>query len=56
MKNNHTCPLCKGTGKVTKRVAESRISVRDREKYNATMREVNKKARLRKANEKLVAS
>lgn len=47
-KPTHCCPLCKGTGKVTKKIAEARISVRDRAKYNATMRLVNEKARQRK--------
>ncbi len=48
MSTKHDCPLCSGTGKVTKQVAASKIVVRDRTKYNATMREVNKNARLRK--------
>lgn len=47
-KPSHDCPLCEGTGKVSAKVAEAKIVVRDREKYNATMRAVNKAARERK--------
>lgn len=47
-KPTHTCPLCDGTGKVSAKVAESKIDVRDREKYNERMRAVNARARQRK--------
>lgn len=47
-KSNHECPLCNGSGKVSAKVADSMIVVRDRKKFNETMREVNKRARERK--------
>lgn len=47
-KPNHDCPLCKGTGKTSARVADAMIIVRDRKKFNETMRRVNAAARLRK--------
>lgn len=47
-KPNHTCPLCKGSGAVSARVAKSKITVVNREKYNETMRAVNERARLRR--------
>jgi hypothetical protein len=50
----HECPLCKGSGKVTARIAKSKISTRDREKFNASMREVNKRARERAKLKELV--
>lgn len=52
-KPNHDCPLCKGTGKTSARVADAMIIVRDRKKFNETMRRVNAAARLRK-KEKLL--
>lgn len=53
---SYKCPLCDGTGKVSKRVAESRIVVRDRKKYNETMKAVNAKARARKKSEEGLAT
>ena len=47
-KDTHDCPLCKGTGKVTAKVANSRVSLRNREVFNATMRKVNARAAARK--------
>lgn len=47
-KNISNCPLCKGSGKVSAKIAASKITVRDRAKYNAGMRAVNKSARARK--------
>lgn len=47
-KSNHVCPLCKGSGKVSARIANSRVTIRDRKKYNETMRAVNQRARDRK--------
>jgi hypothetical protein len=47
-KATHDCPLCHGAGKVSAKIADSKITVRDREKYNLSMRLVNKNARDRK--------
>jgi hypothetical protein len=55
-KPTHDCPLCEGTGKVSAKIAESKITVRDRNKYNKTMLAVNKKARDRRKAKKLVAT
>lgn len=55
-KPSSECPLCDGTGKVSKRVAGAKIIVADREKYNATMRAVNKRARERKKAENAIAT
>ena len=46
-KATHDCPLCEGTGKVSAKIAGAKIAVRDREKYNANMREINRRARER---------
>lgn len=55
-KPSHDCPLCEGTGKVSARVASAKIVVRDREKYNETMKAVNAKARARKKSEEGLAT
>lgn len=55
-KPSHDCPLCKGSGKVSARIAESKIAVRDREKYNETMRLVNRRARERNKSQDAVAT
>jgi len=55
-KHTHDCPLCDGTGKVSKRVAESKIDIRDREKWNESMRKINAAARARKKLEKSLAT
>lgn len=47
-KPSHDCPLCEGTGKVSAKVAASKIVVRDRAAYNLKMRDVNQRARDRK--------
>jgi len=47
-KATHDCPLCHGSGKVSAKIAESKITVRDRARYNESMRVVNKNARDRK--------
>lgn len=55
-KPSSECPLCEGTGKVSKRVAKSKITVVDREKWNASMRVVNKRARERKKAQEALAT
>ena len=47
-KATHDCPLCHGSGKVSAKIADSKITVRDREAYNVKMREINARARARK--------
>lgn len=54
-RKTHPCPLCDGSGSVTAAIANARISIRDREKYNETMRDVNRRARLR-AKKKALAT
>jgi hypothetical protein len=47
-KATRDCPLCKGSGKVSAKIAEAKITVRDRARYNESMKNVNARARERK--------
>jgi hypothetical protein len=55
-KHHRDCPLCGGSGKVSDQIADSLIIVRDRAKFNETMRRVNAKARKRRKRKKAVAT
>ncbi len=55
-KTTHKCPLCAGTGTVSARVAAAKIDVRDRAKYNETMRKYNERFRAKKKSKEAIAT
>lgn len=50
---NSKCPLCKGTGRVTKRVANSRVTTRNAERFLVSARKASKAYRDRERAKKL---
>jgi hypothetical protein len=55
-KTPHKCPLCAGTGTVSARVAAAKIDIRDRAKYNETMRKYSALARAKKKTKEALAT
>ena len=52
----YQCPVCRGSGKVSAHIAEAKIDIRDRAKYNETMRKYSARARAKKKTKEALAS